>query len=234
MRRLRKRYHALVLASGLFLLPTAGIAAESDIQLWPVLTLNHGLGSRWGAHLQTRARFDNGVSETKDFLLRPFVSWRPLDSITLDLGYDYLHSYTSSSENRIWQAAQHHLEWRGFTLQNRIRFDQRWVEGVDGVVVRFRYRLRAMHPIGKSSWYVALSDAVFANLNDEGEGPVYGFEQNRLRFALGAQFFERLRVEGGYEYQYVTSRSGDTNTHTFVIEVSLDTGDRPIVPWSPR
>jgi hypothetical protein len=66
-----------------------------------VVTLNHGLGERWGVHLQARLRFDDDVSRTKDFLIRPFVSWRPLEPLTLDLGYDHLHSYHSRSENRI-------------------------------------------------------------------------------------------------------------------------------------
>lgn len=33
-------------------------------------------------------------------MIRPFVSWRPLERLTLGLGYDHLHAYHSRSENR--------------------------------------------------------------------------------------------------------------------------------------
>jgi hypothetical protein len=224
-----------LLAGAILGLPAAALASESDIQLWPSVALNHGLGDHFGAHFLARARFDDDVSETKDYLLRPFVTWRPNDAVTLDLGYDYLHSFTSSSENRVWQAAQHQFKWHEFDVSNRIRLGQRFVEGVDGVVVRLRYRLRAAHPLWSSRFYWAISNEVLANVNDRGEGPPHGFEQNRLRFALGARFSNGLRVESGYEYQYVHSRNGtNTNTHTFLIELSLDTGSRPLRPWHPH
>jgi hypothetical protein len=44
-----------------------------------------------------------------------------------------------------------------------------------------------------------------------------------------------MMAEGGYEYQYVASRSGtDTNAHTLFIELSIDTGNQPLIPWIPR
>jgi len=226
---------ATLLACGFLLLPAGAFAAASDIQLWPSVGFNHGLGERWGAHLVVRARFDDDVSETKDVLLRPFVTFRANDNIVLDLGYDYLHSFTASSENRFWQAAQHRFLWREISVSNRIRVDERWIEGVNGVVARFRYRLRTTHPLWSPDWYGVISDEVLANMNDQGSGPPQGFEQNRLRFALGFRIKNRLRIESGYEYQYVQSRGGaDTNTHTFLIEVSLDTGRGPLLPWDPR
>jgi hypothetical protein len=226
---------AQLVACGLLLLPLRGGAADSDIQFWPAITLNHGFTGTWGGHLQIRARFDDDVSETKDLLIRPFISWDPVHSVTLELGYDYLHSYTASSENRVWQAAGHRVKWRDFKLNNRIRLDERFVEDVPGVVVRFRYRFRASHPIAGSAFYAAISDEVFANVNDQGSGPVYGFEQNRLRFALGGSYFKRLRTEAGYEYQYSQSRSGtDRNTHIFFIEVSVDTGTGRPLDWAPQ
>ena len=59
-----------LLAAGLALAPALH-AAENDVQLWPVVTINHGLGEHWGAHLQTRVRFDDDVSQVKDVLVRP-------------------------------------------------------------------------------------------------------------------------------------------------------------------
>ncbi len=95
-------------------------------------------------------RVDDNVSSANDFLVRPSVSWKALESLTLGLGYDYIHSFNSRSENRVWQQAEYALRCRDLTVRNRIRLDQRFVEDVSGVVVRFRYRLRGTHPIGGS------------------------------------------------------------------------------------
>ena len=230
------RSFAGLLASGLLLLPTSALAAENDVQLWPGVSLNHALGKRWGVHLQTRLRLVDDVSETKDFLVRPFISWTPIESLTFDLGYDYIHSFESSSyEHRVWQTAEYHFRWRDLTVKNRVRLDERIKEGVDGAVVRVRYRLRGTHPIAGSQWYGAISDEVMANLNDYGSGPVSGLEQNRLRFAVGVPFLDRLRVESGYEWQYVESRSGPvSHPHVFFVEFTIDTGGRRLIPWSPR
>jgi hypothetical protein len=226
---------AHLLACALVLFHASAHATEDDVQIWPVVTLNHGLGENWGMHLMIRPRFDDDVSRTKDFLVRPFVTWTPLESLTLDLGYDYLHSFQSRSEHRVWQAAEHRLGWRALTVRNRIRLDQRFVEDVGGAVLRFRYRLRATHPIASSDWYAVLSDEVFTNLNDQGAGPISGFEQNRLRVGAGGRFLERLRAEWGYEWQYAERRSSTSvNRHVVFVEFTIDTGGLPIFPWSPR
>jgi len=215
---------ALALA-GVLLGPGFARATDSDIQLWPVVTLDHGINDTWGAHLQLRVRFDEDVTNTKDVLVRPFVTWRGLENLHVDLGYDYLGSIDGRSEHRLWLSGEHGLVWRDLKLGNRVRFDQRWVENVDGVVARFRYRLRGTHPIPGTDWYGALSDEVFTNLNDRGEGPVDGFEQNRLRAAVGSRLFGRVRAETGYEWQYVNRRSGGfVNRHVFLIELAIDSG----------
>ena len=211
----------------LLLLHARARAAEDDFQIWPAVTLHHGLTDHWGAHIQIRPRFDEDVSRTKDLLVRAFGSWTNLESLTFDLGYDYIHSFHAASEHRPWLTGEHKLHWRDLTVKNRLRLDQRVVEDVDGVVVRLRYRLRGTYPIAGSSWYGVLSDEVFANLNDRGAGPVSGFEQNRMRAAVGVRFLGNLRVESGYEWQYAERRSsGAVNRHVLFVSLFVDTGGR--------
>jgi hypothetical protein len=225
---------AHLLACALLFLHASARAAEDDFQIWPVVTLHHGLSDHWGAHIQTRVRFDEDVSRTKDLLVRTFGSWTNLKSLTFDLGYDYVHSFHAASEHRAWQAGEHKLRWGDFAVKNRIRLDQRLVEDVDGVVLRFRYRLRGTHPIAGSGWYGVLSDEAFANLNDRSAGPVSGFEQNRLRAAVGVRFLGRVRAESGYEWQYAERRDARAvNRHVFFVSFFVDTGGRAGAEKSP-
>jgi hypothetical protein len=231
----RRRRGRAFLVAVLLATPAGSFAAEDDIQLWPSVTVNHALNERWGVHFAARVRLDDDVSSKKDYLLRPFVTWKPRNGLTLDLGYDYLHSFQSSSEHRIWQAAEYRLGLGDLVLKNRIRIDQRFVEDVDGVVARFRYRLRGVHPILGPSWYGAISNEVLTNLNEQDSGPSAGFDQNRLRFALGVRFLERLRIETGYEWQTLGSSSGEiSHAHVFVVEFSIATSAEPGYLWSPR
>ena len=146
-----------------------------------------------------------------------------------------LPSFEDGREHRPWQAAEHRIAWRELDLRNRVRLDQRFFDDDGGAVLRFRQRLRGRHFIAGSQWYGGVSNEVFVNLDDRGEGPVSGFEQNRLRFAVGGPLHRRLRVESGYEWQYVERRSNEPqHRHVFFVEFSIDTGGLPVFPWSPR
>ena len=171
------------------------------------------------------------MAHEKDVLVRPYVSWTlvdgvPLiDSLTVEAGYDYLYSFDGLSEHRPWQSAHHAVERGNLWFVHRIRIDERVVEDVDPTIFRLRYRLGASRPIAGSQWYGLVSEEVFVNLNDDDEGPVEGFEQNRLRLGLGRRL-GRLRVEGGYEFQYARRRA-DPNVfrHIVFLEFSLATGE---------
>jgi hypothetical protein len=142
-------------------------------------------------------------------------------------GYDYLHSFDGRDEHRAWQSAHHAVEHERLRVVHRVRLDERFVEGVDPTIVRFRYRMSASYPFGDSEWYGFASDQIFVNLNEGNEGPADGFEQNRVRLGVGRHVFGRLRVEGGYEFQYVERRTNPNEfRHVVFLEFSLSTGNR--------
>ena len=117
--------------------------------------------------------------------------------------------------------AEYRLPVERFDLTGTARLDQRFVEDVRGVVVRLRFRARATYQL-PSSLYLAASDEIFLNLNDRGEGPSQGFEQNRVRAALGWTW-QRARVETAYEWHINAGRGrSNQDLHVFAIELSLD------------
>jgi hypothetical protein len=198
-------------------------ASGDDLQLWTVVTVDQKIVDRLDGGIQTRVRLIDDVSLARDVLLRPFVSWQVSDRLDLDLGYDYLHSLDDGflSEHRIWQMAEYRLPLERFDLSGMTRLDQRFVEDVNGVVVRLRFRARATYQL-PSSMYLAASNEVFLNLNDRGEGPSQGLEQNRVRVGLGWTL-KRARVEAAYEWHISAGRGrSNQNLHVFAVEFSLD------------
>jgi hypothetical protein len=222
-----------LIACVLLLVATESHATDNDFQFWPSGRINHAINKDWSISFTARGRFDEDASHSKDYLLRPYLSWTIVDdvpfvdSLTVMAGYDYLHSFDGRDEHRAWQAAHHAVEHERLRLVHRVRLDERFIEGVDPTIFRFRYRLSTSHPFRGSKWYGFASDEIFANLNDDDEGPVDGFEQNRLRLGVGRHFFGRLRVEGGYEFHYAKRRSNPNEfRHVAFLEFSLSTGNR--------
>ena len=73
-----------------------------------------------------------------------------------------------------------------------------------------------------------VSNEVFFNLNDQGFGPIGGFEQNRIRAAAGVRCPARLRVEAGYELHAADRREElSIGRHIFFVEFYVDTRRRP-------
>jgi len=220
-------------ACALLLAPTVSRATDNDFQLWPVARIQHAINEDWSLSFMARGRFDEDASNSRDYLLRPYLSWTIvdnvpfIDSLTVMAGYDYLHSFDGRDEHRAWQSAHHAVEHKRLRFVHRVRFDERFVEGVDPTIFRFRYRLSTSHRFGDSKWYGIASEEVFVNLNDDDEGPVDGFEQSRLRLGVGRHLFGRLRVEGGYEFQYAKRRTSPNEfRHVAFLEFSLSTGNK--------
>ena len=215
------------------LAPTASLATENDFQLWPVGKINHAINEYWSLSFTARGRFDEDASHSKDYLLRPYLSWTIVDdvpfvdSLTVMAGYDYLHSFDGRDEHRAWQSAHHAVEHKRFRAVHRVRLDERFIEDIGPTIFRFRYRISTSYPFGDSEWYGLASDQIFVNINDDDEGPVKGFEQNRFRLGVGRHVFGRLRVEGGYEFQYARRRTNPNEfRHVAFLEFSLSTGNR--------
>lgn len=198
-------------------------ASDHDLQQWTSLRLEHEFFDGVTAGVRARVRFEDDVSREWDVMLGPSVRWEPIDRLSFTLGYDYRYDLraNSTAEHRPWQAVGFALPIRGLTIGNRIRVDERFFEDVSGAIARFRYRLRTKYDIEGfrlEGFQLFASEEVFANLNDKGEGPVDGFEQNRVRAGAGWRF-GKARVEAGYEWQYGRRRGAPwLHRHVLFVE----------------
>ncbi len=226
---------AVVAALGAVLIGAPGLAraAESDSQQWTVARVNHGFDRNWAFSFSARGRFDDNVTDVRDYTLTPYLSYTAVEGVPLidDLvaivGYQRLKSYKGRDEHRIWQSLLHSVDRGPFRVNHRIRLDQRFVQDVGPMIARLRYRVGTSHALGATSWFGTLRNEVFANLNSGNEGPPHGFEQNRTRFGIGRFLGRRLRAEGGYEFQYVRRRGRDVLRHVVFFELSLASGFDP-------
>jgi hypothetical protein len=214
---------------------TAPAAAdtESDVQQWTSVRINHPIGDRWAVSLASEVRFDDDVSDYKSFSLKPAVHVAFARHWHLGLGYKYEDKDGGSDEQAAWQEAAFAQSFGKLALGHRLRLEERFIEGIGGVIARSRYRLKAAHPLWSSPWYLVGSEEVLVNLNNQGEGPVSGFEQNRLFAGLGLHLGRHVRAELGYLWRFERERSGpDRSDHIISLSLFFDTRAK-LLPLHP-
>ena len=129
-----------------------------------------------------------------------------MNSIMVGYAYQYSQPPLAKkdvNENRAWQQYLNVLDFKeNGKLQNRIRFEQRELEGGYGTALRFRHQLKYSYPLDKD-WGFVVSNEVFINCNTVGWGPVAGFDQNRFFIGPLYQFTPDIRAEVGYQNVFI-------------------------------
>lgn len=172
--------------------------------------------SQWGLQGDLQYRNWDLGGDLEQLLLRGGLTWRPKSGDAMfTLGYanitsgEFGSSSSTSSENRIYQEAllPQKIGERVY-LRHRFRFEQRWVDDQD-FRTRYRYALFIDVPFNredlkKGAFYFAFYNELFINgQRDIGNGrEVEVFDRNRTYAALGYSLSDKLRLQGGYMYQY--------------------------------
>lgn len=206
--------------------PLSAQSAEQDLNLWSVFSFHHQFNDRWATSFQTEIRVQDDISEMDAVILKPGVYYAFSEIVSLGAGYKYQSKFSAANENDLWQELFVDHALGNFRLGHQFRMEERFIRDVDGAIARLRYLLHIDHPINEN-WYLAGSEAVRFNLNDQGKGPVQGFEQNRLYFGVG-RHVGTLNVELGYLWRYERARSGpDSSDHVIRVQFHFDTTTRP-------
>lgn len=212
-----KRILFVVMAIGMFF-PLRSMAQVNEDKLgaWYMYFFNAPIKqSQWGVQGDIQYRNWNIAGDLEQLLLRGGVTYTPRNAgVTFTLGYAnittgaYGSSDATTSESRIYQEATVPVKVGSrFYLNNRFRFEQRFVEDQD-FRTRFRYNLFLNVPINKPSLeenalYLALYNEVFINgQQDIGDDrTVEYFDRNRAYVGAGYVIQNGLRVQLGYMNQ---------------------------------
>lgn len=151
--------------------------------------------------------------DIRSVIYRGALGYQINPNFSFYLGYAAIPQYEPSKlEHRIFQEAfsTHDLEsWR---IINRLRLEERFLEGVDDVPWRIRHQLRGQRLLSFCDGLaLAISDEVFMNLNDINTSATQGFDQNRIFLGINYKFSESLAMDFGYLNQYVEKRGGSSD-----------------------
>lgn len=198
-------------------------AADQDLALWSVAFVNHEFDERWSVSLQAEGRFKDDISTFDEFVVKPAGYFRFTDWAQLGIGYKYIAKNDASDEQDAWQEIhlRHRLAAFGITHQGRL--EERFIDGISGVIPRLRYLIHATVPLNPA-FYLSFSEAARFNLVSKGEGPVSGFEQNRVYAGLGFNASKYARIELGYLWRYERERDKpDKSDHVIRLQFLFST-----------
>jgi hypothetical protein len=202
---------------------TAQADSDEDLQLWSPVFLTVPVSEKWKLALETQPRFKSNITELGQMIVRPSIGYQLTPKFSLWQGYAYTPQFNPHvNVQNIWQQAVLETHPKAFTLRNRLRLEERFIQDVSGTPLRLRHQFYVLHPIGKSKkWGLVGSNEVFLNLNSHNSGPQSGLDQNRLYAGISRQINKKIRAEGGYLLQYINRPSPVRNNLNHVIMLSL-------------
>ena len=199
----------------------------TDVQLWWLNVATVRLSENWRLHLEEQPRWFNDVSESFQIITRTAAGRRINDGLTLWGGYAWVAKPPGEGvqhEHRLWQQASVTLpKAEQWTPSLRFRLEQRFQGEWADTSHRARMMARGVRPItGDGRWSVVGYDEVFLTLDETEDGPLQGYDQNRLF----AGVLRRVNAHVGLElgYMWINTERGSVpnlNAHTPVIWLNL-------------
>jgi hypothetical protein len=203
--------------------------ARPDAQLWTWLTATVKLSPRWRLSEEAVARFSDNRNGLYEIESTTSIGLRLSKVTTLWAGYTHDPQYTAGHFTTMEQRARQQVTFDNFAalgpgkVSARIRFEERWREGVDGTGWRVRPTLRYSLPL-RGRVTLNLSTEPFFDLNTTGFQRTAGLDRVRNLATVSVPLSKHMTGEAGYMNQHGFVRGGpDTsdNIAYFALNLSL-------------
>jgi hypothetical protein len=186
---------------------TAQADTENAAGVWTSSLINIRFDDSWMGTFMVEPRvvFDAASPErdgkVRQLLVLGSVGYALSEHITVAQGYANLPSYNPKRiEHRAFQDLIGRHASGGWRIIERIRLEERFLEGVRGVSLRGRFLARAQHPLPfVPSLSGVVSEELFLNFTEPAShGPQSGFDQNRFFLGLNVPLDTDISFEFGY------------------------------------
>ena len=191
------------------------ISFSASAQVWTVWNHTQKLSDKWGLFFDFQLReFDYPGRIANTVILRPAIQYKLSKVVQLSAGYGYFDQPLDNDEGRIWEQVRIENKWRGFSLANQFRLEQRFLESSFNesyIGHRIRHLIRVDIPFTSDSvfskgLYAGLQNELFMNLANGINGRF--LDQNRLFLALGFRLSPKIDIEGGYLNRIILPNHG--------------------------
>jgi len=233
-----KKISRIILCFSICLLFNATLAQEDvhgDSEFWFLLLNHYKINDQWTVGNEFHVRQTNFTSDHKQFIIRPFVNYKPGESAVYTAGYSYIETRpygeyplaTTLPEHNVWEQVTLNQTLGRSTFSHRYRMEHRFQgnfeENAGGNTEvngfnfsnRFRYRLTLKKPIF-SNYFIHVFDELWINL-DETLGQA-SYNQNWIYLGLGKNISQG-NIQLAYLHQHA-SANGIVERHP-TLQVTL-------------
>ncbi len=175
-------------------------------------------------YFEANPRMGDNLNGVDQLLLRSALGYRFTPKLSGYLGHVWVGNFQPEflKENRVFQQLGFgHVIRKRLQVLHRARLEERFIQNTDGECsMRARYMLRFALPL-KERFYAVVSDELFVNLNTVPNGPLRGIDQNRIYAGIGRQMNNKMRLEVGYQQQYVNRSDPTDDRANHILVTSL-------------
>lgn len=187
----------------LLIASTTGYSQSGSFGNWIMYFGQTPLSEKFSLHSEIQYRnHDFLLNDIEQLLIRGGLNYHFSKNIMFTVGYAYIPSYrledklasAFSEEDRIWQQIIGKNNFNLFSLEHRLRLEQRWIGST--YKGRFRYRLLASIPFSinnKKKYSINFYDEIFLNTKRDET-----FDRNRFYTALGYKLNSKQSIQLGF------------------------------------
>ncbi|MBI2995256.1 MAG: DUF2490 domain-containing protein [Candidatus Melainabacteria bacterium] len=192
---------------------------KNDLGLWTAINVNAPIKGKLESRFQISPRWLDNTTDFNQFILHALLGYKFNNHLSIFQGYAWntLHIPNFKREQRPYQELTISHDANQISFEHRFRLDERFLQDIEGISLRARYRLKGSYPIDKAKkWFFVLFDEIFVNLNSHFDGPQAGLDQNRIYAGINHKFNENISADLGYQLQHFYKRSGTDNLNHFI------------------
>lgn len=211
---------------------------HGDSEFWFLLLNHFEINDQWTVGNELHIRRTEFMSENKQFILRPFVNFKPGESVVYTAGYSYIKTQpygqyplpVARPEHNFWEQVTVNQKLGKTTLSHRYRMEHRYQGDfsqespgntiIDGFSFsnRFRYRLTLKKSINEH-YFIHAFDELWISTDQKFRQATYN--QNWIYLGLGRNVGNG-NIQLAYLHQHASS-SGIVERHpTLQLTIQYD------------
>lgn len=182
----------------------AGDDFENDLGLWTAINISAPITEKIQSRFQISPRWLDNATDFNQFILHGLLGYKFNKHFSFYQGYAWSTLYIPRfrREQRPYQEFIFSHDVKKISLDHRFRFEERFLQDIEGVTLRARYKLKGTYPLDKKEkWSLVLFDEIFVNLNSHADGPQAGIDQNRIYAGINRKFNKNISTDLGYQLQ---------------------------------
>ncbi len=179
---------------------------ENDLGLWTGININAPITEKIQSRFQISPRWLDNATDFNQLILHGLLGYKFNEHFSFFQGYAWSTHYIPNfrREQRPYEDAIISHQVGKVSLEHRFRLDERFLQDIEGISLRGRYRLKGSYPLDKKQrWSLVLFDEIFVNLNSHFGGPQAGIDQNRIYTGVNHKFNENINADLGYQLQHI-------------------------------